>query len=115
MREAVMAAKPGKVVVLSTIGAQARQPNLLRSPGVMEERLGTLPMPVTFLRAAWLMENAALDVASAKEGGVIQSYVQPLDKAVPMIATADIGRVAARLLQASWSGERIVESEGPHR
>lgn len=36
-------------------------------------------------------------------------------KPVPMIATADIGRVASELLQQTWSGRRIVEIEGPHR
>ena len=47
--------------------------------------------------------------------GVIPSFLQPLDKPVPMVATADIGRVAAELLQETWSGRRIVELEGPHR
>ena len=32
-----------------------------------------------------------------------------------MVATADIGRVAAELLQETLSGRRIVELEGPHR
>jgi len=32
-----------------------------------------------------------------------------------MVATADIGRVAAELLQETWSGRRIVELKGPHR
>jgi NAD(P)H dehydrogenase (quinone) len=32
-----------------------------------------------------------------------------------MVATADIGRVAAELLQEKWQGHRVVELEGPHR
>jgi NAD(P)H dehydrogenase (quinone) len=32
-----------------------------------------------------------------------------------MVATADIGRTAAALLQQSWSGVRLVELEGPRR
>jgi len=32
-----------------------------------------------------------------------------------MVATADIGRVAARLLQENWTGRRVVELEGPQR
>jgi uncharacterized protein YbjT (DUF2867 family) len=32
-----------------------------------------------------------------------------------MVATADIGRLAAQLLQETWSGHRIVELEGAHR
>jgi uncharacterized protein YbjT (DUF2867 family) len=32
-----------------------------------------------------------------------------------MVATADIGRVAAQLLQEAWTGRRVVELEGPRR
>jgi NAD(P)H dehydrogenase (quinone) len=34
---------------------------------------------------------------------------------VPMVATADLGRVAAELLQETWTGRRIIELEGPAR
>jgi len=115
LRAALAAAKPSRVVVLSTIGAQATQPNLLNQLQILEQELGTLPMPVAFLRAAWFIENAAWDVAPARESGVVPSFLQPLDKPVPMVATADIGRVAAELLRESWTGRRIVELEGPQR
>jgi NAD(P)H dehydrogenase (quinone) len=74
-----------------------------------------LPMPITFLRPAWFMENFRWDVAAARESGIIMSFLQPLDKPVPMVATADIGREAAKLLQESWTGRRVVELEGPRR
>jgi NAD(P)H dehydrogenase (quinone) len=61
------------------------------------------------------MENCTWDVAPAREHGAIPSFLQPLDKPVPMIATADIGRVAAEFLQTTSSGHAIVELEGPHR
>ena len=32
-----------------------------------------------------------------------------------MVATADVIRVAAALLQETWSGRRVVELEGPRR
>jgi uncharacterized protein YbjT (DUF2867 family) len=112
---AIEAAKPPKVVCLSTIGAQATQPNLLTQLGLMEQALGALPTPVCFLRPAWFMENASWDVAPARDTGVISSFLQPLDKPVPMVATADVGRVAAELLQETWTGRRIVELEGPTR
>jgi hypothetical protein len=60
------------------------------------------------------MENAALDIASAKSG-VIQSYLQPLDRAFPMISSDDVGRAAAALLQERWDGKRVVELEGQQR
>jgi NAD(P)H dehydrogenase (quinone) len=115
VRAALDAARPGRVVCLSTIGAQATQANLLTQRTLMEKALGTLPIPVTFLRPAWFMENFAWDVASARDGGVIESFLQPLDKPVPMVATADIGRVAAELIQQDWQGCRIVELEAARR
>src|SRR6266853_1583533 len=81
MYTALVAAKPKKVVALSSIGANALQPNLLNALGLMEDALKTLPMPVAFLRAAWFMENAAWDIASAREGN-IQSYLQPLARPI---------------------------------
>jgi uncharacterized protein YbjT (DUF2867 family) len=115
VRGALQSAAPGKVVCLSTIGAQATETNLLTQRTLMEQAFRDLPMPVTFLRPAWFMENAAWDVAPARDKGVIPSFLQPLDKAVPMVATADVGRVAAQLLQQTWRGVRVVELEGPRR
>jgi uncharacterized protein YbjT (DUF2867 family) len=114
MHAALAAAKPKSVVALSTIGADASNPNLLNALGLMEDAMKTLPMPVAFLRAAWFMENAAWDIDSARKG-VIQSYLQPLDRPIPMIAGDDVGRTAAALLQERWEGQRVVELEGAHR
>lgn len=110
--QALQAAAPKKVLCLSTIGAQATEVNLLTQRTLMEQALSTLDIPVTFLRPAWFMENALYDVITARETGVIHSFLQPLDKAVPMIATADIGTLAAQLLQQEWAGHRVVELEG---
>lgn len=115
IRQALEYAKPGKVVCLSTIGVQATQPNLLNQLQLLEQAVGTLDTPVAFLRPGWFMENALWDVAPAIEHGVIPSFLQPLDKPVPMIATADVGRVAAELLQDVWQGQRVVELEGVQR
>jgi NAD(P)H dehydrogenase (quinone) len=115
VKSALQSASPGKVVCLSTIGAQASQPNLLTQRTLMEQALGKVPMPVAFLRPGWFMENAAWDLASARDSGVIQSYLQPLDRAVPMVSTDDVGRAAAALLQEHWEGKRVVELEGPQR
>jgi len=115
LREALLSARPPKVVCLSTIGAQATETNLLSQLGILEETLGALPVPIAFLRAGWFMENAAWDVAPARSSGAIPSFLQPLDKRFPMVATEDVGRVGAELLQARWEGRRIVELEGPRR
>jgi len=115
LKSALEAARPGRVVYLSTIGAQAKQENLLTQHTIIESALRELDLPIAFLRPGWFMENCSWDVAPARESGVIPSFLQPLERAVPMVATKDIGRVAAELLQERWSGHRVVELEGPHR
>ena len=115
VQAALESARPGRVVCLSTIGAQSTQSNLLTQRTLMEQALGEVTMPIAFLRPGWFMENADWDVASAREKGVISSFLQPLSKPVPMVATADVGRVAADLLQQTWTGTRVVELEGPSR
>jgi len=101
---ALAAARPARVVHLSTVGAQATQPNLLSQQGLVEQALLALTMPVSSLRPAWFMENFAWDVASARAEGVLPSFLQPLDRAIPMAATADIARAAAELLMQSRDG-----------
>jgi NAD(P)H dehydrogenase (quinone) len=111
---AIRAARPGKVIFLSTVGAQVAEPNLLNNAKLTEAMLRGASVPVALLRAAWFMENAAWDVEAAR-AGVVPSFLQPLDHPIPMVATADIGRTAAALLQESWTGVRLVELEGPRR
>jgi uncharacterized protein YbjT (DUF2867 family) len=115
VKAALESARPGRVVCLSTIGAQATQSNLLTQRTLLEQALSDLPMPIAFLRPGWFMENAVWDVAPAHDSGIIPSFLQPLDKPVPMVATADVGRVASELLQQHWIGRRVVELEGPRR
>ncbi len=115
LRGALMQANPARVVYLSTVGAQASESNLLTQHAIIEKGIGGLPSPITFLRPAWFMENSSWDVTPARERGVIPSFLQPLDRPVPMVATEDIGGVAAELLRESWSGARVVELEGPSR
>lgn len=115
LRSALDAARPNRVVYLSTIGAQATRSNLLTQHSIIEQVLGELSISICFLRPGWFMENSSWDVAPAAKNGVFPSFLQPLDKPVPMVATADIGRVAAELIQTTWSGRSVVELEGPHR
>jgi uncharacterized protein YbjT (DUF2867 family) len=115
LRSALQTARPARVVYLSTIGAQASQPNLLTQHTIIEKALSDVPIPTTFLRPAWFMENCHWDVVAARKHEVIPSFLQPLDKPVPMVATKDIGELAAKLLQRPWKGHRVVELEGPHR
>lgn len=115
LAEALKTAGPNRVLSLSTVGAQATHDNLLSQLSMVEKELSTLALPVTFLRPAWYLDNAAWDVTTARESGVIHSFLTPLDRAIPMVATRDVGRVAADLIQQEMPRHGIVELEGPRR
>jgi NAD(P)H dehydrogenase (quinone) len=114
IRQAIETTRPGKVVFLSTVGADVAEPNLLNNSKITEEMLRTTSVPVALLRAAWFMENATWDVEAARKGA-IGSFLQPLDHRIPMVAAGDIARTAAELLEEAWMGVRVVELEGPRR
>ena len=115
LKSALETARPERVVYLSTIGAQANQSNLLTQHTIIEKAINPVAMPLTVFRPAWFMENCRWDVAPARERGMIPSFLQRLDKLLRMVATEDIGRVAAEILLEKWSGHRVVELEGPKR
>jgi NAD(P)H dehydrogenase (quinone) len=114
IRQAIETSRPGKVVFLSTVGAQVAEHNLLNNSKITEEMLRATSIPVALLRAAWFRENAAWDVEAARKG-LIPSFLQPLDHPIPMVAASDIARTAAELLDETWMGVRVIELEGPRR
>jgi len=114
LRQALAAAAPPKVVCLSSVGAQhAAGVGLITQLFILEREMRRLPIPIAMLRAAWFMENAIPDIASARSDGVFASYLSPLDQAIPMVATADVGTVAGDVLTQHWNGLRAIEVEGP--
>ncbi|WP_349010704.1 NAD(P)H-binding protein [Rhizobium sp. RCAM05973] len=70
---ALAEARPKRVVCLSTIGADAPHENLLSQRTPLEQALGAIDLPVTFLRPGWFMENALWDVAAARDEGVLEA------------------------------------------
>ena len=106
--------KPGKAVFLSSIGSE--QPSglgLITSTHLMEQATRSLPVPVAYLRAGSFMENwlGALDHIRAT--GEMPFFYAPLDRKFPLVATRDIGLAGAKVLQESWTGERVLEVDGP--
>jgi uncharacterized protein YbjT (DUF2867 family) len=113
---ALSSARPSTVLELSTIGADAVHDNLLSQHTLFEAALRELGLPLTILRPAWFIDNAEWDVAPAQSSGVLHSFLQPLAKALPMVAAKDVGLVAAELIQKGpASGVEVVELEGPSR
>jgi NAD(P)H dehydrogenase (quinone) len=116
LRQALDAARPPKAVYLSSIGSHlTRGLGLITQTHILEEELGSLPITNAFLRPAWFMENSQSDILTAREKGEIAAFLQPPDRAIAMISTTDIGRIAGEVLQQTWSGNRNIEMEGPSR
>jgi len=116
LKAALEIAHPPKLVVLSSVGAQHDQGlGLITQLHLLEAAMNELSLPVTFVRPAWFMENAQWDINPAQESGEIQSFLVPLDRPIPMVATEDIGRVCAQSLLSSWQGKRVIQLEGPQR
>jgi NAD(P)H dehydrogenase (quinone) len=111
---ALKVARPGRVVALSSIGGERESGlGLITQVHILEEALAQLDLPVAILRPTWFMENSLWDVAPARDTGKMPSFLQPADRPFPLVATDDIGRVAAETLPQSWTGKRVIEIEGP--
>ena len=112
--DAIDTAKPGKLVYLSSVGAQhPLDTGAIRKLYDMEQAFNKLSLPTASIRAAWFMENFVGQLAAVTSGSPLMSFVDPVSKKIPMIAAGDIGRLGAQLLQQSWLGHRVVELEGP--
>jgi NAD(P)H dehydrogenase (quinone) len=110
LRNALWQVSPHLLVVLSSVGSQQTSGlGLITQTHLLEQELADLPFPTAFIRAGSFLENytAALEPTAAK--GIYFRFLRPTDRAVPMAATADIGREVARLLVTGWMGKKIVE------
>lgn len=112
--ENLNAAGVAMVIALSSVGAHRPEGtgNILTTHR-MEQDFESIKGDVTILRCAWFMTNAAQSVAMAAESGECGSFLTPLDRAIPQVDPADIGRMAATLMTDGVAGNRIVEFEGP--
>lgn len=109
-----VAASVPKLVALSSVGAdRASGTGWIAMNRALEQRLSAIGVASTFLRAAYFMENWAGLVAYAASSGSLPSFLAPTQRALPMVATADVGSAAAALLQQQWQGQRVVTLAGP--
>lgn len=112
--QAIEASRLPKLVLLSSVGAdQPAGTGVIATNHVTEQRLRRLDIPLTFLRASYFMENWTGAIHSVRTEGVLPSFLSPLDRAIPMVATQDIGVAAANALREHWQGVRAIALEGP--
>jgi NAD(P)H dehydrogenase (quinone) len=99
LRSALAKARPPKVAYLSSIGAHRESGlGLITQLHILEQEMRTLPIPGAFIRPAWFLENFQWDVAPARDRGEIDAFLSPPGRSIPMVATSDIGELAARTL-----------------
>ncbi|HVJ92309.1 MAG TPA: NmrA family NAD(P)-binding protein [Labilithrix sp.] len=85
------------VVLLSSIGAQHQTgTGPIRTLHDAEQRLAKTSAKLTFVRASYFLENWAAVAAATKEGN-LPTFIRA-DLTIPMVATRDIGIVAAKAL-----------------
>jgi uncharacterized protein YbjT (DUF2867 family) len=111
---ALEAVRPKHVVLLSSVGAQhERGTGPIQLLHYAEQRLQRLDgVALTALRAAYFQENWAGVLPLAKAEGILPAMLQP-GKKLPMVATEDIGRIAAEALRQGPSAAGVIELAGP--
>jgi uncharacterized protein YbjT (DUF2867 family) len=101
------------VVMLSSIGADVATGNgPIKGLYHLENALRATGVKVTAIRATSFHENVGMSLAPAKNAGIYPSFL-PADVATPMIATKDIGVLAAQSLLAPSAKSEIVDLIGP--
>jgi uncharacterized protein YbjT (DUF2867 family) len=113
LAEAVRKSGVPHVVLLSSLGAElSEDTGPIRGLHYAERTLSAATRNITLLRAGYFIENFATALP-ATQGGVLPTFLTP-DRALPMAATADIGRAAAELLLEPAAGLRVVEITTAH-
>jgi uncharacterized protein YbjT (DUF2867 family) len=113
LARAAQAAHVGHVVFLSSIGAQhASGTGPVVTTHAGEQALRETGLPVTFVRPGYFAENWAAVLQPARQDGVLPSFLAA-SRAIPMVATRDIGSVVARALLDGPRGTRVIELSGP--
>ena len=112
--EAAVKVRLPKLVALSSVGAdQPKGTGWISMNRMLEQSLEQVGVHVTFLRAAYFIENWSAMVDTVITESILPSFLAPLDQKIAMVATTDVGLIAADALREHWNGVRTIELEGP--
>jgi uncharacterized protein YbjT (DUF2867 family) len=110
--QAIRENKIARVVFVSSHGADRSGFGNVSLAGEVEKVLEAAAPNTVSLRAAGFMENLFASVEALKNGQLFGVLLP--DKKYPLVATRDIGDVAARwLLDPNWSGHQVRGVHGP--
>jgi uncharacterized protein YbjT (DUF2867 family) len=101
------------VVNVSSAGAHLENAGPISGLAAIERRLNEATANVVHLRPGFFMENFFQQIEPIKNDGAVYQPL-PGDTPYPIIATQDIGDVAAKLLlETNWSGHQVRGLHGP--
>ena len=102
------------VVQLSSVGADlAEGTGPIKGLHYLENALRATGVRLTAIRAGYFQENAANSLAPAKNAGIFPNMMPSADYPIPMIATRDIGLLAAHELMMPSPRSEVVDLHGP--
>ncbi|MFD0556954.1 uncharacterized protein YbjT (DUF2867 family) [Stackebrandtia endophytica] len=112
---AVHDARVPHVVMLSSIGADLSEgTGPITGLYHLEQALAVTGTTVTAMRAGHFQEKIIDVIDTARSTGVYPVFGRSADVAMPMIATADLGEIAARALLDPPSESETVDAIGPN-
>jgi uncharacterized protein YbjT (DUF2867 family) len=101
------------VVNVSSAGAHLENAGPISGLAAVERQMNAVAKNIVHLRPGFFMENFLQQIEPIKNAGAIYEPL-PGDMPYPIIATGDIGAVAARLLlETNWSGHQTRGLHGP--
>jgi uncharacterized protein YbjT (DUF2867 family) len=102
------------VVMLSAIAAVVADGNgPAKDLHYCENRLRASGATLTALRACYFQDNVASVLTPARHAGIYPNFLPSADLAFPMIATRDVGRLAASALTSPPPANEVVDLFGP--
>lgn len=111
---AVKESRVPHVVMLSSIGAElAEGTGPIKGLHYLEEKLRATGVKLSAIRAASFQENFHSVLGPARQAGIFPNFAPSADHPIPMIATKDIGALAAQSLSSPPAKSEIVDLQGP--
>lgn len=111
---AVKASAVPHVVLLSSVGADLPSgTGPIKGLHYLENALRATGTKLTAVRAGYFQENIANSLAPAKQMGIFPNFTPSADYPMPMIATKDIGALAAQALLSPPAKSENVDLHGP--
>ena len=112
MAKAITASGLKNLVFLSSVAAQhPAGTGPIVTAHRAEQAFGKLAPSVTFVRAAYFIENYGSVIPVAKAQGVLPNF-GPVDVKFPQVCTKDIGEAVVQALLKPADGTRVVELAG---